>query len=129
MFGLGFTEVLIILIVALLVLGPDKLPEAARAIGRASAYFRNTLDEIRHDMHIAEFEEIRRESQHLLSSPLNMTKTDNPIEGTSPEVTEQSTEKVLTQVSFHPPDSKRPHENDLEQNTKSHKTSTDDENR
>ena len=34
MFGMGMGEILIILIVALLVLGPDKLPGAAKAIGR-----------------------------------------------------------------------------------------------
>jgi sec-independent protein translocase protein TatB len=34
MFGMGGTEILVILIVALLFLGPDKLPEAARSISK-----------------------------------------------------------------------------------------------
>src|SRR5882724_11402832 len=34
MFGMGGTEILVILIVALLFLGPDKLPEAAKKISK-----------------------------------------------------------------------------------------------
>lgn len=34
MFGMGGTEILVILIVALLFLGPDKLPEAAKSISK-----------------------------------------------------------------------------------------------
>lgn len=40
MFNVGGPEVLIILVVALVVLGPSKLPEAARQFGRAMSEFR-----------------------------------------------------------------------------------------
>jgi Tat protein translocase TatB subunit len=39
-FNLGTGELLLILFVALLVLGPTKLPEAARQVGRAMSEFR-----------------------------------------------------------------------------------------
>lgn len=49
--SLGPAEILVILVVALLVLGPSKLPEAARQIGRAMAEFRRVTagfqDEVR----------------------------------------------------------------------------------
>ena len=68
MFGLGFTELLVILGIALLVLGPKKLPEAARMLGKATAHFRKTLDEVRHDLAIAEIEEMRERSMNILSA-------------------------------------------------------------
>ena len=40
MFNVGGPEVLVILLVALIVLGPSKLPEAARQVGRAMTEFR-----------------------------------------------------------------------------------------
>ncbi len=42
MFGIGFTELLLVLVVALLVLGPDKLPEVARTAAKAYNDLRRT---------------------------------------------------------------------------------------
>jgi len=42
MFGIGFTELLLVLVVALLVLGPDKLPEVARTMAKAYNELRRT---------------------------------------------------------------------------------------
>jgi len=40
MFGMGMGELLLIMVVALLVVGPDKLPQAAKAIGKGIRDFR-----------------------------------------------------------------------------------------
>jgi Tat protein translocase TatB subunit len=40
MFNIGMPELLVILTVALIVLGPKRLPEVARALGKAMAEFR-----------------------------------------------------------------------------------------
>lgn len=47
MFGLGATEVIVILVIALLVLGPKRLPDAARSLGRGMAEFRRASAELR----------------------------------------------------------------------------------
>lgn len=40
MFGIGTPELLVILVVALVVLGPERMPEIARALGKAMAELR-----------------------------------------------------------------------------------------
>lgn len=47
MFGIGFPELLLIMAVALIVVGPSKLPDLARALGRGYAEFRRATDELK----------------------------------------------------------------------------------
>ncbi len=48
MFGsLGFPEILFILVLALLVFGPKKLPEVGRTIGRALGEFRRATGDLK----------------------------------------------------------------------------------
>jgi len=47
MFGLGFQELIVIFIVALLVIGPRKLPDLAKALGKAFREFKQATDDIK----------------------------------------------------------------------------------
>lgn len=61
MFGIGTTEVLIILVVALLVIGPSKLPEVAKALGKGMAEFKKMSSDVKRtidmETHLAEMEQ------------------------------------------------------------------------
>lgn len=50
MFGVGIPEILIILVIALLVLGPQKLPELAKALGKAIGEFKRATRDLRETM-------------------------------------------------------------------------------
>jgi TatA/E family protein of Tat protein translocase len=47
MFGIGMSELIIILIIALILFGPKKLPELAGALGRAVGEFKKAINETR----------------------------------------------------------------------------------
>ncbi len=50
MFGLGFGEVLLILALGLVFIGPKKLPELARGLGRGLREFQRAKDEVFHQV-------------------------------------------------------------------------------
>jgi Tat protein translocase TatB subunit len=50
MFGIGMQELLIILVIALIVVGPKKLPELAKSLGRGFAEFKRTADDFQSSM-------------------------------------------------------------------------------
>ena len=49
MFGIGTGELLLILLIALLVLGPERMPKVARDVGKVMGELRRTSDELREE--------------------------------------------------------------------------------
>lgn len=47
MFGIGFTELILIVVVALIVIGPDKLPDIAKTLGKAFVEFKRAGEELK----------------------------------------------------------------------------------
>lgn len=47
MFGLGMQEMIVILVIALLIFGPKKLPELGRSLGRGLAEFKRASEELK----------------------------------------------------------------------------------
>lgn len=70
MFDVGFSELLICFIVALVVLGPEKLPKVARAAGRwtgmARTYMRNLSAELERETQTAELKQQLADANRLL---------------------------------------------------------------
>ena len=53
MFGIGVPEMVVILVVALIVLGPKRLPEVARALGKGLAEFRKVTGDVNRELEAA----------------------------------------------------------------------------
>jgi len=67
-FGIGMTELLVILVIGLLVLGPKRLPDLARSLGRGLAEFRRASTDMRR-----EFLDV---ADDLKIDPLDLTAPD-----------------------------------------------------
>jgi len=70
MLGIGMQEILIILVVALIVIGPKKLPELARTLGKGLAEFKKAADDlqntVRMDLERDKHEQFREKYPHLV---------------------------------------------------------------
>lgn len=60
MFGIGMPEMLLILAIALIVIGPKKLPDLAKSLGRAMGEFKKATSEIKQSIGAdADFKEVK----------------------------------------------------------------------
>ena len=68
MFDISFSELLVIAVVALLVIGPEKLPKVARTmgafLGRLQRYTTQIKDEVNREMRFEELQKLQQEVQH-----------------------------------------------------------------
>jgi len=75
MFGIGTTELILILVVALLVLGPQRLPEVMKLLGKVLSQFRKITDEVKKEiMDQEELGEIQESLKELGEVPRLMQK-------------------------------------------------------
>lgn len=90
MFGIGMPELLLILFVALIVIGPKKLPDMARALGKGMAEFKKATQDIKDSMDV---EEEYREAKHDIVD--SISGLDRPEE-LEPPPTGENREQIKT---------------------------------
>ena len=62
MFGIGLPELIIIMVVALIIIGPSKLPDLARALGKGMVEFRKATQDIKESLDLdQDFEEAKED--------------------------------------------------------------------
>ena len=98
MFDIGFTELMVIGVVALIVIGPEKLPRVARTVGhlagRLQRYVADVKADINREIELEELRKMRDSMQEAASkfetsvqSELNKTETElnRAVEGAAVE--------------------------------------------
>ncbi|MCI5194745.1 MAG: hypothetical protein D3919_00645 [Candidatus Electrothrix sp. AW5] len=73
MFGIGLPEMIVILAVALIVVGPDKLPELARSLAKGVNELKNTMNQVKGSL--SEETKIVSSVQHDIQQTAGQMKT------------------------------------------------------
>ena len=78
MFDVGFSELVVCFVIALVVLGPERLPKVARTVGRwtgmAKSYMRNLSTELDRESHTAELKKQIADANQLLQQQADALK-------------------------------------------------------
>jgi len=82
MLGIGMQEILIILVVALIVIGPKRLPDLAKTLGRGFAEFRKAADDLQETVRL----DLQKEKQEEFRQkyPDMVPDEDDPESETTP---------------------------------------------
>ncbi len=84
MFDIGMQEIIVIIIVALLVFGPNRLPELSRTIGKGLSQFRRAVEDAKYQID----RELREEESLKLFGQKDEEKSldkDKEVSGGSPQ--------------------------------------------
>jgi len=87
MFGVGTSELVIILVIALLILGPKEIPKVARTIGKGMRELQRAKDELKKNI---EFEE----------------ETVSQVKSDFREMINEAEEEIKSEFKSPPPESK-----------------------
>lgn len=107
MFGIGMPELVIIMVIALIVIGPQKLPDLARSLGKGLAEFKKATDDFKQSIdtetrsaeekeHLAKLAEakLQAEAEKLKEAEELRAKVEN-VAGAAEEPKQQAGQAVV----------------------------------
>lgn len=93
MFDVSFTELLVIGVVALVVIGPERLPKVARTlghlVGRAQRYVSDVKSDIQREVELDELRKLKDQMQDAAQS------VQSGLQSTSDALTKPSVEETI----------------------------------
>lgn len=95
MFGVSLPEIIVIMVIVLIVFGPDKLPEIARHIGKFSGDLRRNTDAIRREFYNTVYtpaDDLKRSLNRELTGLTTEVKSTTPPPLTPPTDSPKTTE-------------------------------------
>jgi len=103
-FDIGFSELMVIGLVALIVIGPERLPRVARTVGhlagRLQRYVADVKADINREMELDELRKMRDEMQQAASEMENSVRKDMSD-------TEQELNKAVSEAAAPPPEAQQ----------------------
>ena len=132
MFGMGMPEILLILAIALIVLGPKKLPEIAKSLGKGIAEFKKATQDFKQSINTNEDFKDAKDTLKDMKTDIqgavnNATRPDATVGTRSPQ--EETSEKETPEQdgASKPPKEETPEKDASADETPSQKAEKEDE--
>lgn len=99
MFNIGFAELILILLIAFVVVGPKDLPKIARALGRFVRYIRNMIEEVKRESGLDEVESEFKNMERTIDESVRAADIRPELQKTQLSINKELNE-IKKDVSF-----------------------------